>query len=524
MSTDSSGARRGVVTRIAVFAILAILAALLAGANVVQPPRLSSIDANTALLVARGEQRVQLHLSQPVAEVSADAVTVRPSTPVTVSSSGGTITLQFPDMLNTGTRYEIDARVRGSATGSSGTVTAEFTTPDPATYTLVRSPDGDRLLEHRVLQPSSTRTVFTAPRIQEYTPTASGLAAVTRDPEGAAELSIYAGVLGAPGAGPDGATPDPAPDADPDPGTATATAPADAASAERFRIMGANDLGQLRSEPSTGVVGIVASGTGDDGTQYDRTLIVIDPETVIVSTVTDDAGAPLHVRDWRFIPGTTSLVLQDAAGRLFGWEAAPTPRSFPLDVTGDLLGFVPGRTQLAVGTARGAELLDLAGIVSGTLDGAPPAEPLPWPIATGADPQPDADDTVARSTTEVLARLSRGTETSGVGTGSAPTRIDVRSAGSHLGDGSLATDARVVVADPEGERQIFAPASPTTRIGRVCLSPNAEFVSIESVSTEGQPDGAPIAPGSSNTTTAFVRVSTGETVRSVIGGLSDWCR
>ncbi|MEJ6489447.1 hypothetical protein PQI23_06910 [Leucobacter sp. USCH14] len=487
MSTEHRARRRTLASRIAVFAILGALAAGLAGANLVQPPRLSGVDANSSLLVSRTDQRVQLHFSQPIEPVDPESVVVTPETPIDITSEGSALTIRFLEMLDTGTEYRIEAQVHGAATGSSDAVTASVRTPDPATYTLSRSADGDRLLEHRLHDASSTRTVFSAPSIEEYSSTSTGLAVVSRDDSGLAALAIHSEATGGEGSG--GFT-------DPDP----------------FRIMSAPHLSQLRSDANSGVLGVVASGAGDDGTEYDRTLLVIDPATVIVSTVADADGSALPVRDWRFIPGTTSIVFQSPDGRLHGWEAAPEPRVFELGVSGELLGFIPGTTTLAISESSGPSLVDLSGAVTGTLDGSPPRAPIASPA--GADGRallalaPDA--ALARTGLAVEAFASSG-------------GVDTRAAGSPLGDGSLVVGGAVLVRNGEETRTIFTPAAESTRIGRICLSPNAEFAAIETVSADGESDGVEAAPGYSQTTTNYVRVDSGETVRSAIGGLSDWC-
>lgn len=488
MYTERDARRRTLVPRIAVFAILGLLAAGLAGANLVQPPRLSTVDANSSLLISRTDQRVQLHLSQPIDPVAPSSVTVAPSTPIDVASDGSALTIRFLEMLDTGTEYRIEARVRGAATGSDGTVSAVVRTPDPVTYTLSRSEEGDRLLGHRLQQPGATHTAFSAPHIQEYASTAAGLAVITRDDTGHAALAIHSESTRG-DSGPGFAATDP------------------------FRIMSSGHLGQLRSETNSGVIGVVASGVGDDSTEYDRTLLVIDPATVIVSTVVAPDGSAMPVRDWRFIPGTTSLVYQSPDGRLFGWEAAPDPRSFDLGVSGDLLGFIPGTTMLAIGDESGASLIDLSGVVTGTLDATPPRTPVAAPA--DSDPRalialpPDASlARVAPPESELLP---------------APAAVDSRSTGSALGDGSLVVNGSVVVHESGVTRTIFTPAAETTRVGRVCLSPNAEYAAIETISSEGEPDGRPVAPGFTQTTTNYVRIDTGETTRSAVGGISDWC-
>ncbi|WP_336658647.1 hypothetical protein [Leucobacter sp. USHLN153] len=491
MSTEPvvAGGRRKGLTGVAVIAILCLLAAGLAIANLVAPPRLQSIDVNPELLISRASQRAQLHLSQPVAEVAAGAVRVTPETPIDVTSEAGTLTVRFLDALRTDTQYRVTARVTGAATGSTGAVTATFRTPDPWTHTLARGDAGDRVLAHRLGDPSSTRTVFEAPRIQEYAEASTGLTVITRGDDGAAELTVHDG------------------DAPP------------------FRIMGAPELGQLRSEALGGVLGVVASGRGDDGTQYDRTLLIIDPRTRIVETVSDSSGAALPVRDWRFVPGTTSVVFQTPDGKLHGWEAAPTPRSFELGVSGDLLGFAPGSTGLAVAAGTQSAIIDLSGMATGALgsgDGELPAStPLPVAAASGSDPDPRS--VLALSETSVLWRS--GASVGPVGSqGASRDGGDARSAGSALGDGSRSRGSALLVKDSSGAREVFRPAADGTAIGRVCLSPNGEFAAVETISSEGQPDDVPVAPGSSHTTTRYVRIADGATMRSAVGGLSDWCR
>lgn len=80
------------------------------------------------------------------------------------------------------------------------------------------------------------------------------------------------------------------------------------------------------------------------------------------------------------------------------------------------------------------------------------------------------------------------------------------------GRDALALDGRALLQAGQGER-----------MGRVCLSPNAEYAAVELLPASGVSDGLPLAPGVAGTTTRFVRLEDGASSRGATGMASSWC-
>lgn len=430
MSTDGSPPGR-FSARIAAILVLALLAAALAAANLFQGPRLREAQVNPELLVSRGSQRIVLHLSQPVLPVEASRVTVTPQTPHEVSSDGSTITVRFETMLRYANEYRVSVRVTSAVLGTSSIVETVFTTPDIDTYTLVHTDGGDRIMRHRLSDPSESVQLFEAPRIYDYAALDGGVAAIVgADPRAAGGLVRL--VI-----------------QQPDEPFATPLA-----EMERFT--------ELRSDPAAGLLGVIASGVDELGERVDRALLLYDGTAKRFTAVRDQAGQTIPTQSWRFVPGTASVVLQSVDGELLMFESWPEERLVRLGISGEPVGFLAGTSVLAVISEDGEHLFDFSAAGIGGIDSTvPELEPLEVPQLARRD---------------AAASLALG-----------------------------------------------APAAASSRVGRVCVSPNWQYAAIETVSAEGEPSDDSGAPMFTHTTTRFVLLADGRETRSAIGGLSDWC-
>jgi len=83
--------------------------------------------------------------------------------------------------------------------------------------------------------------------------------------------------------------------------------------------------------------------------------------------------------------------------------------------------------------------------------------------------------------------------------------------------------SRIIRVDGDETRELWSPAAEGTRIGDICLSPNGQYLAVETISAEGMPDGYPDVPGSSATSTVFVDIETGDAGRGIAGFRVDWC-
>lgn len=246
-------------------------------------------------------------------------------------------------------------------------------------------------------------------------------------------------------------------------------------------------LGLLRGDARSGMAGVV----GTDGRGHERTLILFDPASPRGSAtpVTAPGGDAIPVRDWRFVPGTTAVALLTDGGELLVRQTLPAELTVPLGRVDEILGFVPGSSRLVLRGDGELRILDLSRAPYDSADDVPQSVPV-----TSIDP---GGVRAMRSELEAVAVAE---------------------------DHAAGGGERLVLRTPDGDRPLFAPASERTRIGEVCLSPNAEYLSVETTSAEGRPDGYPEEERLTHTTTQFVRIDDARAIGSSIGAMSSWCR
>lgn len=476
MSTERPPAERRRFRRLsaALLAVLALVAASLAAVNLMQPPRLTAAEGSLFTLTEYAGTRVVLHLTQPVAPVTAEQLTITPAVPVEVESQGAEVTIRFLEPLDYATRYEIELSVTGAFTGVTGAVEHRIDTADAEVFTLLRSEAGDRIEAQGLSTGSNHRTVFEAGRIQEFARLSDRLFVVTLPEADRPELRAV--VL-----------------AD---GRSTVFGPTTLTS-----------ISQLRVEPRTSFVGYLATGEVVPGQPLDRALLLSDgsasPGPPAVALGPD--GEALSVAEWRFVPGSTAIAALTLDGRLLLLDPAFDREPVVLGGFDGMRGFLPNTRELVL--LRGGEevVLDLSGTgAASDAAGAPVAEPLALPAA------PAHDDEVARTASGIANRIV-------LGRGTAVDRV--------VADDGVA-QVRLVgpdVDDAGAAQALFAPASATSRIGAMCLSTNGRVLAVEVISAEGAPDGVPSRERFSATTSSFIELRTGRVLRSVNGTLSDGC-
>lgn len=296
----SSFQRRSVGVLLAV-----VLAATgLAGVNAVQPPRVIAVEWFPGALVAGGGARVLLKFNQPLSTVSAADVWADPELPVTVTAEGSELTITLGDALGYGQSLRLGATVTSEATGLLGAIVTEVRAPDTRVATLVRHADGDRIVATNLVGGGPPVDLVVQPRIQEYALAPGRVFAITADERGRVGL------------------------------TATVSG-----SGEAVSVIARSDatLTQLRSDESSLQIGVVASGLRLAGQLTDRTLLLFDSsrESGAPAVPTDSAGDPLSVADWRFVPGTTAVVVRDMEGVLWRADPALGQTAVPLGEAGE---------------------------------------------------------------------------------------------------------------------------------------------------------------------------------------------
>lgn len=463
-TADDRAAGRGFRRAIgAAIAVLLATAGTLAVLGAFAPPRLSAVSVDPAAATTRQGQRLVIALSQPAA-VDGATLTITPATPAQLQIDGATVTVRFTGMLDYATDYAIRIDgVRGAATGATGSIATSFTTPDPGVVTLVRSDDGDRVIRSPIAG-GGTETVIEADRIGD-TAVAGDVVAVTVNDGDGSHVRIVT------------------PGHDP----VDAYGPYDAS----IRALRGTDAG---------ILGWIISRGVDGEREYRNTLVVYDLAGTSASTnvpveITAPGGAPLIAVDWAWVPGTTSLVVQDQDG--LTWLASAIGGDPQLlGSLGTLRGFVPGTATLL--TESGTDLL-VTDLTTGE------SAPFGLVVPGGAAQGEAADDGGADDGGDVVG------ESAAVSTDSAAWIVH------HLDPGAAApiSGSSIVRTSTDDDGvELYRTPGAASIILDLCVSPNGQYVAATVTDVGGQ---------AAQQTTVLIDARAGGTRRSVPGGSIDWC-
>lgn len=458
-------------TSLVTFLVLALAAGGLGAAAVLRGPTLGSASINLGASIARDGQKLVLHADQAIGPIDEGQVEVEPATPFSVEASGTDITLTFSGILDYATEYRVRVDdVNGTATGLTGSLDYTFQTPDVQVYSLLRRGGADAGAgkpTDQVLRStlsagadSSSEVAFEAPRIQQYAATDTALAAITLDDAGTSTLQVS--VEGA--------------------------APATVYTPTGGRVQ------NLSASTSAHLFGFtVNGGTDATGRVFQNALFVFDPlgTTGRAEEVTGFDGAPLRVVDWAFVPGTSSIVAQGTDQQLYLLDGLGAKPPTPLGRHTELRGFLPGELKLIVADSAGTSTIDLTtGAVEPLVQTAPEVDPAFYP------------GTIVTLQDGVTIRQYDD--------------VDYSSASPVVG-------SVILYADASGTRELFRPAAAGARVRGFCVSPNGQYLAVETIAADSVSDGYAL-PGYSDMTTWFVRIADGVTSRGVPGFLPDWCQ
>ena len=450
-------------------AVLVLLVAGVAAANINQGPRLASAEINLDASVARGNPRLLLTANEPLAEVAAGQVTVSPATEVSTTVTGRDLTVQFVGILRYNTRYTVTVTDVASTTqDATASLEYEFTTPDVEIYALQRD---SRVDEDGAKRPDTVRRttlqgrgdgdiVFGAPRIQQYVALEDHLAAITLAEDDTAALVVVSFAGG---------------------------------ENVQVPVPGPGVIENLVASPSKYLIAYTfTSASGAEGRQYDRTPFVYDltEHSGLPAEVTGVDGLPKTVMDLAFVPDSTSLVVQDTGQTLFLIDVRGDAVLTPLGEHDEMHGFVPGTRALVVADPDQGSTIDLADGAVTTLDLAP--SPL--------------DESAYPGKLVLLTEQGRYARLFLVETG------DINQLAS-----------LITVTDADDSTVAFTPASESSRVRDFCVSPNGQYLAVETIPASGVGDDYPTLPAFSGMTTTLVDLDRGTSSRSVSGFLPAWC-
>lgn len=455
--------RRGLLGTIGVLAAAAVTLGL---AGAAQGPRLSEASVDVERVTRLADGRVVLSLNQPIARVDGE-LRVEPAEPASLTIDGRALVVEFAEPLPYDTEYSVSVDgVVGEAQPTAVTIEHRFTTADAPVYTLARrSPEGrtDVVLRSSFRERTPS-IVLEAPRLQSFAHAGDAVVAVAVEDDDTNTLRI---------AGIDDAT----------------------------QTMGLPEPGVVRSiggSTTHPLIAFVHDGVtlpGGAEPAYRETLFTLDvsgapaaPEPVLGID-----GEPMRVMDWRFVPGTTSLVVQDLDGALFVVDALGLTPPTPLGSATELRGLIPGSRMLVVADPDRGRIFDLE-----TGEERPndlPVAELPAQAYPGKVTQLDA------AGGHLLSVLLAGDD----------------------GTGDVTTESLLAVVDQEGTGLRYA-TGPSSRLLDACASPNGRYAAVETVALDADADGYPHAPSYQDRLTTVIDLTSGDVVLTQSGGSSDWCR
>lgn len=313
-----------------VIAVLAVVGLAGAAVSTAQGPRVTRVSVDPDAAVNNAGSRIIFTTTQSLAEVTPDQVSVTPATPFTVDTSGRSVGIRFALPLWDDTEYTVKiADVEGVGGGASTTITKSFLTPQLQSFILQRGQDGDTVFTTDLVGDAAV-PVFTDPQIEDFRATASHLVISTLDDDGNSHLIVT---------DLDGSHPRELPL----PGTGTVT---NLQSADRGNLIGYTftdaDVGASGArENMLFTASLSASQKDDDPTAITRT------------------GGESRVDDWRFVPGTDSILMLTFDGALtLVSPSGGAPVALGNAVSID--GIARGSTSVVIERLDGPVAIDLA--------------------------------------------------------------------------------------------------------------------------------------------------------------------
>jgi len=440
-----------------VIASLVVLVAVFAALGANQGPKLSSAQVDTDGVVSQSGQQLRLFANQAVATVTADQVSIVPDAPVTVTSSGDAIAVQFDQPLRYNTDYTVTvAGVTSQYVDTPATLDYSFRTGSPDIYYLDRGADSDQIIRTGISETDRT-VVYSAPQIQDFAVFDAAVAVVTTDDTGLNALSL----VNAQG------------------------------NVESVALPGAGTLDLMRGNAATGVLGFTFTGAEPTPErEYFDTLFTVDlNSTRLLTPVTGLDGAALEVLEWSFVPESTRLIAQNTDQSLLSVDTAEPRDVLPLGQYVEFDSVSTDGTTVVVADPFGPLALDIADGTTRRLDPSPLDGDLPF--GGTAQVLPDG---------RWLQQVAFFDESSG------------------------RFQSLVVVDDGDTSRAVFRTLNDAGSIERFQVSPNNQYVAIETVPDveSSETDGYAINGRSTTITTVFVDIESGAVVKSIEGFDASW--
>jgi hypothetical protein len=445
---------------------LVILVAGFAGLTYMQGPKLSSGSVDADRVVARAGQQLRLFANQSIRDVSKKDVSVSPSVPFTVNTSGAVIAVQFTDRLRYGTKYSV--RVSDVANAFQPRVSTfdySFTTAPAEIYYLDRAdPAAGTGQEDSIvrtgLRGNERTVVYSAPRIQQFVVFAQAVAVTTLADDGTSLLSLV--------------------------GLSSKLV-------EHIPLPGPGTVDALQGEADAGLLGFTFTSAGAAvAREFNSVLMRIDLTGAHTGTpVPDLAGTPLSVLDWSFLGGSTSIVAHGEDQTVLLIDAAKSGPPVPLGQYTGLGRSSPDGKTIVVSDVFGKIAYSLADGTETRI----PSLPIAGASTNGG---------------EVLL-LGRGT-----------ARVQQVAVFDSATGGKF--QSYLVYENGTTSRVLYQTKDDAGSIESFSISPNGQFVAVNVIPdyASSVSDGYPVDAQSTSISTVFIDIASGAIVRSVEGFDVSW--
>ncbi|MFT4213220.1 MAG: hypothetical protein QM622_00365 [Microbacterium sp.] len=338
MSTESSRRARARRRRSRAFAsafaiVIAVLAAVgMSGAalTTAQGPRVTDVSVDPDAAVSAAGSRLIVTTTQSLADVDASQVTITPAAEFTVDTSGRTVGIRFAQPLWDDTAYTVTITgLTGVGGGPQADVTEDFRTPALQTFVLQRGSGGDTIFSTD-LTGTAGLPVFTDDHIEDFRATASHLVVSTLDDDGHSHLVVTN---------------------------------LDGSDQRELPLPGDGTVTNLQSADRGSLIGytFTDADVGAEGARESLlfTASLTDAQRDAEPIAVERTGGESRVDDWRFVPGTDSILMLTYDGALTlvspsGGDPVALGNAISID------GIARGSTTAVIERVDGPAAIDLA--------------------------------------------------------------------------------------------------------------------------------------------------------------------
>lgn len=440
-----------------VIALLAAVGLVGAAVTTVQGPRVTRVSVDPDAATRAAGSRIIFTTTQSLAEVKPDQVTVAPAAKFTVDTSGRSVGVRFALPLWDDTEYTVTiSDVAGVGGGASTTIEKTFQTPPLQTFILQRATGGDTVFRTDLAGDAAV-PVFSDAQIEDFRATAGHLVISTLDGKGHSHLVVT---------------------------------DLDGANARELTLPGAGTVTNLQSADRGNLIGytFTDAGIGTAGARESMLFTAAlgaDQAEDPPAAVTREGGES-RVDDWRFVPGTDTLLILTFDGALtLVSPSGAAPVALGNAVAID--GIARGSTVALIERVDGPAAIDLATAQEAAL----PATDRALGQVNGVTPLADG------TTLRVLALL----------------------------DGFTVTSTTVHAVDENGAARPVFGIDPADTLIETCVSPSGRYAAfLVAPNAVDNPYDGHMAPLPQKVQTHVVSLADGTEVIALHGFDISWCQ